>query len=161
MDAAAAPERHPLRLAVLVVAGVVLLAALAALGLYIWLRGYSPLDARGGSLPRYAKGEPYDTPLTLHNSGRFAVTLIGLGATAQPEVQPVALVPDRLRLEPGDSATVVIRWRLDCDGSRNGNVSAARVPLRYRYLSMFRRTERVALPYAVTLRCGMAPQGQP
>ena len=58
----------------------------------------------------------------------------------------------RLRLDRGDTAVVVVRWRLDCAASK-AEVFAASVPLRYTYLTMFTRTERIALPFAVTLRC--------
>jgi hypothetical protein len=201
MDAAAAPQRHPLRLAGLVAGGVVLVAALAALVLYVWLRGYDPLTATNGGyapgpglgadvepiagsggktvfLPTYTKGKPFDTAFTLENTGRFAVTLTGLGEGAEhPELRPVTLFGSdsstanadpsslrtfhELRLEPGDTATVVVRWQLDCAGSKNGQVFSDSLPLRYRYLSMFTRTERVVLPFAVTLRCGMAPPATP
>jgi hypothetical protein len=201
MDAAAAPRRHPLRLASLVTGGAVLVLAAAALVLYVWLRGYAPLEAQstgfapgpglgadvepvagsGGKTvfePHYAGARPFDTAFTLHNDGRFAVTVTGLGGTAShPEIRPSTLLgsdstsasadpthlrPFRdLRLEPGDTATVVVRWQLDCAGSRNGQVFADSVALRYRYLAIFRRTARVELPFAVTLRCGMGRAAQP
>jgi len=201
MDAAAQSERHPLRLAGLAVGGAALVVAVAALVLFVWLRGYAPLSAFAGTfapgpglaadvepvagsggktvfLPAYREGRPFDTAFTLHNTGRFAVTVTGLGGGTQtPELRPEALFgsdsatasadPSRLRpfrhlrLEPDDTATVVVRWQLDCAGSKNGQVFADSVPLRYRYLSLFTRTERVALPFAVTLRCGMAPPAQP
>jgi len=47
MAVVTAPKRHPLRLAGLVAGGLVLVAALAALVLFLWLRTYSPLDAAG------------------------------------------------------------------------------------------------------------------
>jgi len=184
-----------------VTGGAVLVLAVAALVLYLWLRGYAPLDAQptgfapgpglsadvepiagsGGKtvfVPVYRKARPFDTAFTLHNDGRFAVTVTGLGRIADgAEIRPSTLIgsdsatasadPTRLRpfrdlrLEPGDTATVVVRWQLDCAGSRNGRVFADSVPLRYRYLSIFRRTERVVLPFAVTLRCAMATPAQP
>ena len=70
-------------------------------------------------------------------------------ANADPgHLQPLG----RLRLDRGDTAVVVVRWRLDCTASK-AEVFAASVPLRYTYLTMFTRTERIALPFAVTLRC--------
>jgi hypothetical protein len=191
VDAATVPERHPLRLAGLVVAGIVLVAALAALVLFLWLRTYAPLSGAGafapgpglsadvepvtGSggrpvlIPAYRPGRPFDTAFTLHNTGRFAVEVAGLAdADAPPQLRaarlfatdsstasadPQHLHPfQRLRLNRGDSATVVVRWRLDCR-TRSGEVYADTVPLRVSYLSIFTRTERVELPFAVTLRC--------
>jgi hypothetical protein len=191
VDAATVPERHRVRAAGLIATGAVLMVALAAAALFLWLRTYAPLDAQGrfapgpnlgadvepvtGSggrpvlVPDYRAGLPFDTAFTLHNGGRFAVDVVGLADDrALPELQAVGLLatdsstasadPDRLhpfrrlRLDRGDTAIVVARWRLDCSGSKR-EVFADSVPLRYRYLSLFTRTERVALPFAVTLRC--------
>ena len=70
-------------------------------------------------------------------------------ASADPgHLQPFG----RLRLDRGDTAVVVVRWRLNCAASK-AEFFAASVPLRYTYLTMFTRTERIALPFAVTLRC--------
>src|SRR5207248_5882150 len=98
----ATPKRHPLRLASLVAGGFLLVAALAALVLFLWLRTYSPLDAAGSGgfapgpglgadvepvtgsggktvfIPAYRKNHPFDTAFTVHNTGRFAVTVTGL-----------------------------------------------------------------------------------
>jgi hypothetical protein len=202
MDAAAAPQRHPWRLAGLVAGGTVLVLVVAALVVYVWLRGYTPLSAFGSGsfapgpglgadvepvtgsggktvfLPVYRRHEPFDAAFTLHNTGRFAVTVTALDSSSeQPELRPVRLFGSdsatasadparlrafrRLRLEPGDTATVVVRWAMNCAGSRNGQVYSDSVALRYRYLSVFTRTERVALPFAVTLRCAMAPPAEP
>ena len=190
MDAATVPRRHPLRLAGLVAAGVVLLAALAATVLYLWLRTYAPLSAvpgfapgpglaadiepvtgSGGRpvlVPAYRPGRSFDTAFTLENTGRFAVEVRGLAADGDGRVHAQAVLasdssttsadPEHLhpfatlRLSRGDTAIVVVRWRLDCRNS-HGETFADTVPLRYRYLSLFTRTERVALPFAVTLRC--------
>jgi hypothetical protein len=203
MEAAgAAQERHPLRLAGLIVAGVVLVVGLAAVVLFLWLGSYAPLAALGdgtfapgpglgadvrpvtGSggktvfLPTYRKGRPFDTAFTVHNDGRFAVTVTGLGSTASsPELAPQELLTtdsstastdparlqpfEKLRLDPGDSAILVVRWRLDCPAGDKSEVFADRVPLRYDYLSLFTRTERVRLPFAVTLRCAGGPPETP
>jgi hypothetical protein len=196
MTAVSAPERHPLRLAGLVAGGLVLVAALAALVLFLWLRAYSPLSsgsAGGGGfapgpglgadvepvtgsggkpvfIPVYRKGRPFDTAFTLHNTGRFAVTVTGLATDrSRPQLEAAALLASdssiasadpanvrafhRLRLDPGDTAIVVVRWRLDCSAGREAEVYSDSVPLRFRYLSAFTRTQSVRLPFAVTLRC--------
>jgi hypothetical protein len=196
MTAVSAPERHPLRLAGLVAGGLVLVAALAALVLFLWLRAYSPLSsgsAGGGGfapgpglgadvepvtgsggkpvfIPVYRKGRPFDTAFTLHNTGRFAVTVTGLATDrSRPQLEAAALLASdssiasadpanvrafhKLRLDPGDTAIVVVRWRLDCSAGRKAEVYSDSVPLRFRYLSAFTRTQSVRLPFAVTLRC--------
>jgi hypothetical protein len=184
------PQRHPFRLAGLVAGGAVVVLAVAALGLFLWVRSYAPLSADGGAyapgpglgadvepvsgsggktvfIPAYRKGRPFDTAFTLRNTGRFAVTVTGLepgqrgtglaairlfstdSASAEPSnLQPLGAI----RLDPRDSATIVVRWRLNC-GTSKGEASADRLPLRYRYLSTFTRTQPVVLPFAVTLRC--------
>lgn len=191
VDAATVPQRHPLRNAGLAAAGAVLVLAVAAAILVVWLRGYAPLSGAGafapgpglaadiepvtGSggrpvlVPAYRAGRPFDTAFTLHNTGRFAVEVSGLPSDglAGPLVPAQLLATDsstasadpahlhpfhRLRLDRGDTAIVVVRWKLDCT-HETGEVFAEAVPLRYSYLSLFTRTERVALPFAVTLRC--------
>ena len=191
MEAATVPGRHPLRLAAVVAAGVVLVAALAAAVLYLWLRTYAPLAATPGFapgpglaadiepvtgsggkpvlIPAVRRGRTFDTAFTLENTGRFAVEVRGLAgdggnrrlhveavlasdsstASADPQhLHPFAT----LRLSRGDTAIVVVRWSLTCS-PHAGETFADVVPLEYRYLSIFTRTERVALPFAVTLRC--------
>jgi hypothetical protein len=198
MDVATEPQRHPLRVAGLAAAGIVLLAAAAAASLFLWLRTYAPLDAAGsfapgpglgadvrpvtGSggktvfIPVYRKGGAFDTAFTVHNTGRFAVTVSGLGSGPLAGLEPEALLttdssttsadPDHLhafqplRLDPGDTAILVVRWRLACSGAA-AELSADAVPLRYRYLSLFTRTERIRLPFAVTLRCAGGPPATP
>jgi hypothetical protein len=193
MDAEPVPKRHPLRLAGLVATGAILVLVLAAAILWLWLRAYAPLDAvdsggfapgpglradiepvtgSGGRpvfIPAYRAGRPFDTAFTLHNTGRFAVEVTGLGReTGGPELEAATLFATssstanadpghlqpfgRLRLDRGDTAVVVVRWRLDCSATK-AEFFAASVPLRYTYLTMFTRTERIALPFAVTLRC--------
>jgi hypothetical protein len=56
MTAVSAPERHPLRLAGLVAGGLVLVAALAALVLFLWLRAYSPLSSGSAGGGGFAPG---------------------------------------------------------------------------------------------------------
>ncbi len=201
MDAEPIPKRHPLRLAGLIAAGAILVLALAAAILFFWLGTYAPLNAvdsgtfapgpglgadiepvtgSGGRpvfIPAYRAGRPFDTAFTLHNTGRFAVEVTGLGdGKSSPELQaeellgtdaptanaePGHLHPfERLRLDRGDTAVVVVRWRLNCTKS-TAEVYAASVPLRYTYLTMFTRTERVELPFAVTLRCSGGPPASP
>jgi hypothetical protein len=185
-------QRHPLRLAGLVAGGAVLVLALAVAATYLWLRTYAPLDAQGSGsyapgpglaadvqpvagsggkpvfIPQYTKPRLFDTAFTVHNSGRFAVTVTGLAARRAPAIYAAALLatdspaasadpqhlhPFRdLRLDPGDTAILVVRWQLTC-AKDTGEVYSDAVPLRYRYLSIFKRTERIRLPFAVTLRC--------
>jgi hypothetical protein len=200
VEAGGAPQRHPYRLAGLIAGGAVVVLALAALGLFLWVRSYEPLSAADGAyapgpglsadiepvtgsggkpvfIPAYRKDRAFDTAFTLRNTGRFAVTVTGLvqarraigptpirlfstdstAATAEPgHLQRLS----RFRLDPDDSATVVVRWHLEC-GPNKAEVSADTLPLRYRYLSTFTRTEPVVLPFAVTLRCEGRPQASP
>ena len=190
----ATPKRHPLRLASLVAGGFLLVAALAALVLFLWLRTYSPLDAAGSGgfapgpglgadvepvtgsggktvfIPAYRKNHPFDTAFTVHNTGRFAVTVTGLVKDrSSPQLEAVDLLTSdsstasadpanvhpfhKLRLDPGDTAIVVVRWRLDCGAGSDPEVYSDSVSLRFRYLSTFTRTQAVRLPFAVTLRC--------
>ena len=167
--------------------------ALGTAVLYGWLRTYAPLSVVGSGgfapgpglaadiepvtgsggkpvfIPVYRKERPFDTAFTLHNTGRFAVTVTGLASSpADSALAPTALLATdsstasadpshlhaftRLRLDAGDTAIVVVRWGLDC-ARATGEASADGVLLRYDYLSLFTRTERVRLPFAVTLRC--------
>jgi hypothetical protein len=190
VDVVSAPrhDRHPLRLAGLIVVGGVAVAAAAALVVFLWLRAYAPLDAlrsgyapgpglaadvqpvlgSGGKpvlIPQYRPGRPFDTAFTLHNGGRFAVEIVGLQPEeTQPPRASELFVTDsvstarphqfeRFRLDPDDTASLVVRWRLACARS-SGYTSSDSLLLRYRYLSQFERTERITLPFAVTLRCG-------
>jgi len=194
MTAVATPKRHPLRLAGLVAGGFLLVAALAALVLFLWLRTYSPLDAAGSGgfapgpglgadvepvtgsggktvfIPAYRKNHPFDTAFTVHNTGRFAVTVTGLVKDrSSPQLEAVDLLTSdsstasadpanvhpfhKLRLDPGDTAIVVVRWRLDCGAGSDPEVYSDSISLRFRYLSTFTRTQSVRLPFAVTLRC--------
>jgi hypothetical protein len=131
----------------------------------------TPADNSGGSKPAFVPAgerQTFDTAFTLHNTGRFAATVTDLapgGASAAP--RPLRLlVTDsatasadpghlhafrQLRLGPGDSAILVVRWQVGC-ADRGG--SADTVGLRYEYLSLFEREQTVTLPFAVTVRCG-------
>jgi hypothetical protein len=201
MDAAPSSARHPLRVAGLVAGGLVVVVALAAAILFLWLRDYAPLDAIGvggfapgpglgadiepvaGSLgrpvfvPAYQPGHPFDTAFTLKNTGRFAVDVTGLAPDNRNDSpRAVGLLATdsstasadqahlhpfrRLRLDPGDTAILVVRWQLRCPKNA-GESYADKIPLRYQYLSLFKRTERVALPFAVTLRCVGGPPATP
>jgi hypothetical protein len=202
MDGAASPERHPLRTTALVAGAAAAVIATAAVVLFVWLGAYAPLDATRSSnfapgpglganvlptfgsggkpvfIPAYRKGRPFDTAFTLENTGRFAVTVLGLAAQPQDvsaviaqavlasDVATVSADPAHLhafgslRLEPHDTAIVDVRWRLDCTKS-SGQIAVDRVRLRYRYLSLFTRTESVELPFAVTLRCVGGPPATP
>ena len=129
-----------------------------------------------------ARRRTFDAAFTLRNAGRFAVTVTGLepskpgptpylGAalllattSSTASADPGQLVPlGSLRIDPGDSAIVVVRFGLRCAGSTSGSpdVYTSAVRLRYRYLSLFRRTETVRLPFAVTLRCVGGPPPAP
>jgi hypothetical protein len=124
----------------------------------------------------------FDTAFTLHNGGRFAVTVTGLERTtpgASPwlgaadllattsssaSADPGELVPfHSLRLAPGDSAILVVRFGLRCARATSGapDVYTSGVRLRYRYLSLFTRTATIRLPFAVTLRCVGGPPATP
>jgi hypothetical protein len=201
MEAPSAPKRHPLRLAALIVGGIVLVLGLAAVVVFVWLRTYDPLDGRVGTfgpgpglgadiqpvtgsggkpvyIPAYKRGRPLYTLFTLENRGRFTVTVTGLAGKSIPPPPLSAesvLASDSygagadpshlhaftsLRLDPHDTAILVVRWRLDCR-HQNAEFSSDSVLLRYRYLSTFRRTASVELPFAVTLRCEGAPAPAP
>jgi hypothetical protein len=158
---------------------------LAGLGLFLWLRSYAPLGAlaakgtyapgaglgadveptlgSGGKtvyIPVYRTPRRFATKVTLHNGGHFAVTIKGLAT--RPGGALSAQSVSQLRLDPNQDAAVTVVWRLDCsDGNEHGEIAADRIRLRYRYLSMFTRTQTVALPYAVNLRCSGGPPASP
>ena len=167
-------RRHPFRLAGIAVAIAVLVLGLAAIVLFLWLRTYAPLSAAGsfapgpgvksvlpGRKPTFVTGgKDFVTAFTLHNSGRFATTIRSLEPSAgavelqTTDSSTASADPSHLhafqpiRLDPGDSALLVVRWRLTCPAQAIDDVR-----LRYRYLSMFTRTERIRLPFAVSPRC--------
>ena len=193
MDAEPVPKRHPLRLAGLVAAGAILVLALAAAILFLWLRTYAPLSAvdsggfapgpglgadiepvtgSGGRpvfIPAYRAGRPFDTAFTLHNTGRFAVEVTGLGRDTGVRSSQAATLfatdSSTANADPGTcirsgacASTAATRRSSSCAGGSTArrarrSSSRPRVPLRYTYLTMFTRTERIALPFAVTLRC--------
>ena len=132
--------------------------------------------------PALRRSRTFDTAFTLHNRGRFAVNVTGLekstpgtppwlGPTAllattssTASADPGELVPfSGLRLAPGDNAILVVRFGLRCAGSTaaSPDVYTTGVRLRYRYLSLFTRTETIRLPFAVTLRCFGGPPATP
>ena len=198
-------QRHPLRTAAAIATGIVVIAAVAAVCVFVWLGAYAPLEgldsgfAPGpgigaavqpvtGSLgrpvyfPTLRRGRSFDTAITLHNKGRFAVTVSRLdepppGATpwigaiallattsATASATPAELIPFQgLRLAPGDNAIIVVRFDMRCDGATSAtpDVYADHVRLRYSYLSLFTRTQTVRLPFAVTLRCVGGPPASP
>ena len=170
-----------LRIVATVVSAVAVVAGAAALGLFLWLRTYAPLAARlpatpgpglaanvaptfgsGGKpvfIPEPAGRRSFQMTFILANTGRFAVRLVGLADGPAGAVAP-ADVTSGIRLAPHDTSLVTVSWRLVC---RKGVTQAAsdRVRLRYRYLSLFTRTESVELPFAVTLRCPGGPPTSP
>ena len=192
------------RRALAISAGVLAVVVIAVLGLWLWIGTYAPLHtlstgyAPGPGIGADVQpvsgsgGKPvffpvthrrtFDTAFTLHNSGRFAVTVIALErpkAAAAPWLGPTQLLAttsstasaapsqllpfERLRINPGDSAIVVVRFGLRCRGAtgRSPDVYVDAMRLRYRYLSLFTRTQTVRLPFAVTLRCVGGPPATP
>ena len=170
-----------LRIVAAVVSAVALVATVAVLALFLWLRTYDPLDAAfpvtpgpglgasieptlgsGGKpvlVPAYRRGRAFEVTLTLANRGRFAVTLLGLGSTAAGPVMPES-VTRNLRLDPKQTSLVTVTWKLTCPKGVQEAYSD-RVRLRYRYLSLFTKTASVELPFAVTLRCRGGPPPTP
>jgi hypothetical protein len=157
---------------------VVVVGVLVAL--FLWLRTYAPLAAVGpyapgpglgadveptfGSggktvfIPTYGRPREFTTRFVLENTGRFAVTVLGVEHDGGP-IEPVWDDGEQ-RIDPHQSTSVVTRWRLDC-GDRKDEVAADRLRIRYRYLSTFTRTATVELPFAVTLRCSGGPPASP
>jgi hypothetical protein len=132
-----------------------------------------PVPGSGGKpvfIPTYSSPRSFDTAFTIHNGGHFAVTILGLGAEPGRSPRPQTLLgadsptadPDStrpfrsVRLNPGDTAALVVRWQLDCAGT-SAELASDTLAVRYRYLSLFTRTARVRLPFAVTLRCSRGP----
>lgn len=187
------------------VGALLVVAAVVAVGLRLWLGTYAPLEAlstgyapgpgvgsdvqpatgSGGRpvfFPAIRRTHTFDTAVTLHNGGRFNVTVTGLAAanpSAAPWIGPSRLLATtsgtasadpsellpfrRLRLSPGDDAIVVVRFTLRCRGATTADPDtfADRIRLRYSYLSIFTRTQTVRLPFAVTLRCVGGPPATP
>ena len=204
VDGARRP-RHPLRTAAGVAAGALVVVGVAAVCLFAWIGTYAPLRAldagyapgpglgadvqpvagsqgRTVYFPTVRRGRSFDTVFTLHNTGRFAVTVLGLqepppgnapwiGPTdllattsSTASAAPSELTPfSSLRLPPGDSAILVVRFGMRCQGTTSAtpDVYADRLHLQYRYLSLFTRTQTVHLPFAVTLRCVGGPPATP
>ena len=142
----------------------------------------SAATTRPANFNAYRHGAPFLASFTLHNSGHFGVTVEGLEVPAPgipPWVGPEALLTtssvsqtapvghtapfQSLSLSPGDTAVVVVRFKLVCPrgGGRVASVYADSVKLRYRYLRWFDRTQTVRLPFAVTLRCIGGPSATP
>jgi hypothetical protein len=144
-----------------------------------------PVAGSGGKpvfFPAYRRGRTFEAAFTLRNTGRFQVTVTGLAPearAAQPWVGPVSLLgtdsatasadPGDLlpfqdvRLARGDTAILVVRYRLDCRRAKatTPDVYSNQIRLRFSYLSLFHRTQTVALPFAVTLRCVGGPPATP
>jgi hypothetical protein len=144
-----------------------------------------PAVGSGGKsvfFPAYRHGAPFVASFTLHNAGHFGVTVEGLDVPTPgipPWVGPEALLSTAsvsstapvghtaafqpLSLSPGDTAVIVVRFKLVCPrgGGRVDSVYSDSVGLRYRYLRWFERTQTVRLPFAVTLRCVGGPSATP
>jgi hypothetical protein len=115
-SAGALPARHPYRTLALVAGGLVVVVALAAVALYLWLGTYRPLSVAGSYAPGPGLATPagasggkpafvpagerqtFDTAFTLRNTGRFRVTITEV-------VRRPAGAPRPLRLLTTDSAT--------------------------------------------------------
>src|SRR5262245_41187522 len=129
----------------------------------------TPGKGSGGGRPSFVplgERQTVDTAFTLSNTGRFAVTLTNLAGNGGGAPRPLRLLATdsatasadpghlhrfhKLRIGPGDSAILVVRWRVGCAA---GSGSADAVRLRYEYLKLFERAQTVTLPFAVTLRC--------
>ena len=170
-----------LRIVAAVVSAVAVVAGIAVLALFLWLRTYDPLAAAypvtpgpglgssieptlgsGGKtvfVPVYRRGRAFQMTLTLANRGRFAVTLLGLGRNPAGAVRPEA-VTENVRLDPRQTSLVTVTWKLTCPRGVH-EATSDRVRLRYRYLSLFTKTASVELPFAVTLRCRGGPPATP
>jgi hypothetical protein len=144
-----------------------------------------PVVGSGGRpvfFPAVRRGSTFDAAFTVRNSGRFVVRIEGISRETPgppPWLGPVRLYatqsatasadPDEevpfepVRLAHDDSAILVLRYRLDCPSpaARSRDVFSDRVRLRISYLSIFHRTQTVALPFAVTLRCAGGPPATP
>ena len=144
-----------------------------------------PVSGSGGRtvyFPAYRQGRAFDAAFTLRNNGRFDITVDGIAAPRPgrpPWVGPVELLTtgsstasadpgqelafQPIRLARGDSAILVLRYRLECAGATTTtpDVYSDSAPLRITYLSIFHRTQTVALPFAVTLRCVGGPPASP
>src|SRR4051794_30283680 len=136
-----------------------------------------PTFGSGGKtvfIPAYKRGRPFNVAFTVENTGRFAVTLTSVSSPrvgpiyadrlfatdSAASADPAHLHPlGELRLDPKDSALIAVRWHLNCANTEE--VTTDHVRLRYRYLAMFRRTQSVELPFAVTLRCSGGPPASP
>jgi hypothetical protein len=91
------------------------------------------------------------------------VALLGTDS-ATASANPGDLLPFQdIKLARGDTAILVVRYRLDCTGAaaNTPDVYADRIRLRFSYLSLFHRTQTVTLPFAVTLRCVGGPPATP
>jgi hypothetical protein len=194
-----------LKLAGVVLAALVVVAAAVTGAAALWLRTYAPLEALDGGFapgpgvgavilpavgsggkevffPTFRKGKSFVASFTLHNSGHFAVTIEGIVAAkpdAPPWIGPVELLttdsvttgapvghtsPFRpLTLSAGDTAVLVARFQPLCPAGnrRLPGVYSDSLVLRYSYVRWFTRTERISLPFAVTLRCVGGPLATP
>jgi hypothetical protein len=136
-----------------------------------------PTFGSGGKtvfIPIYRKGHPFDVAFTIQNTGRFAVTLTSadtsrvgplyadkLFTTDNGSAAPEHLHAFReLRLDPKQAALIAVEWQLDC-AKTTGEATTDHLRLRYRYLSMFNRSQAVELPFALTLRCSGGPPASP
>lgn len=145
-----------------------------------------PATGSGGKevfFPAYRRGRKFVASFTLHNAGHFNVTVEGLVPAAPespPWIGPVGLLttdtvstnapvgntrPFRpFVLAAGDTAVLVASFEPICPRKRSAGVPAVytdSLTLRYRYARWFTRTEKISLPFAVTLRCVGGPLAKP
>jgi hypothetical protein len=192
---------------VLIVAATIALLALlgAGIGAYEWLDGYRPLSLNSGGIagsahqskgvgaivepamgsggktvifPRFRRGRDYFVGVTLWNSGRFDVTLLGVDTSqygpgggmyprdlrASPPERPGFMSQTRLEDSTPTKRLVIkargqrfvwVGFRMRSCGPSDSQYfqSLDRVPFRFRYLGHFTRRQEIELPFALTLVC--------
>jgi hypothetical protein len=167
--------------------GVIVVGIAVAAVLYLWLGSYAPLRTLdtayapgpgigtdvepvpgSGGRPVFfptAGRKRFDTAFTLRNSGRFPVTVTGLSKSTPgpaPWLGPEELLATTSSIPSADPADLLPFGTLRIDAPAGAHdVYVDAVQLRYRYLSLFTRTQTVRLPFAVTLRCFGGPPAIP
>jgi hypothetical protein len=156
------------------------------------------IDSRTIVFPRFRQGRDFFVGFTLWNTGRLDLTLLGVDTSRFPrgwqgmyprDVRAAAEEPSlpfesgvllgksvptsHLRIRAHRERFVWIGFRMSsCRGLPKGATQTfSDVPLRYRYLGHFIRTQTIALPFNVTLACHgpfprstrtiLAPDGHP
>jgi hypothetical protein len=133
--------------------------------------------------PRYRRRGSFQASTTLANHAPFAITVVGLGADPDPDpfravrldvarrdydTRDAVPVDSRhpLRLAPGQDRTLTLTyrivsrclggqpagyWKSDARGASDSGFRSAWFRIRYEHL--FEKTQRVELPFAITLVC--------